>query len=285
MRTMRDLDGRVMLVTGATEGIGKAAALNFARRGARLTIVGRNAEKTARVLEELKAASGNADLDALLGDLSKLADVRDVAAKFKAKHDRLDVLVNNAGGIFSKPQTSAEGYELTFAVNHLAHFQLTVALLDLIRATPNARVISTSSHAHRVGNVDLATTPTTHRGFKTYATSKLANILFIKELARRLEGTTATANAFNPGYVHTGIMKNDASAAFTLLLNVSGRLFARTPEQGADTLVWLATAPECGALRGEYVSDRKKATVASQALDAKLATELWALSERLCAAA
>ncbi|MEP0841249.1 MAG: SDR family oxidoreductase [Phycisphaerae bacterium] len=283
--TTKDLAGKVILITGATDGIGKAAAMEFAKRGASLTIVGRNKEKTERVLAELKAASGNQDVDFLICDLSRLADVRRAADEFKAKHDRIDVLANNAGATFKAPLLGPDGFELTFALNHLAPFQLTLSLLDLIRKTPGARVVSTSSAMQARGKLDLETTPTSLAGWgpNAYATSKLANILFTKELQRRLAGTTASANCFEPGMVRTqfGAMGSDQG----FLLNVIYALakpFASTPEQGADSLVWLATAPEAAQLKGEYISKRRPAKPQKQALDAKLAADLWTLSERLC---
>lgn len=284
----QDLDGRVILLTGATDGIGKAAASEFARRGATLTIVGRNAQKTEQVLAELKAASGNQKLDLLLCDLSRMADVKRVAEEFKSRRDRLDVLVNNAGATFKRPIMGPDGYELTFALNHLAYFQLTSALLDLLRKTPGARVVSTSSSMQARGRLDLARTPTSLEGWgpSAYATSKLANVLFTKELQRRLSGTTATANCFEPGTVRTqfGGMGSDQG----LLLNIVYALakpFASTPAQGADSLVWLATSPEAASLRGEYVSKRRPVVPQKQALDPKLAADLWELSEKLCAEA
>lgn len=284
----QDLAGKVFLVTGATDGIGKAAATELARRGAALTIVGRNRQKTDQVLAELKAASGNEKLELLLCDLSRMADVKRAAEEFKAKHDRLDVLVNNAGATFKKPTLGPDGVELTFALNHLAYFQLTTALLDQLRKTPGARVVSTSSSMQARGRLDLANAPSSLEGSgpAAYATSKLANILFTKELQRRLSGTTATANCFEPGMVRTQFGGFGSDQGF--LLNVVYALakpFSSTPEQGADSLVWLATSPDAASLKGEYVSKRRPVTPQKQALDPKLAVDLWTLSEKLCAEA
>lgn len=283
-----DLAGKVILVTGATDGIGKAAATEFAKRGATLTIVGRNKDKTDQVLAELKAASGNQKIEALICDLSRMADVRRAATEFKSKHDRLDVLVNNAGATFKAPVMGPDGVELTFALNHLAYFQMTAELLDLIRKTPGARVVSTSSSMQARGKLDLNSTPTSLRGSgpNAYAASKLANVVFTKELQRRLEGTSATANCFEPGTVRTqfGGFGSDQG----LLLNIVYTLakpFSSTPEQGADSLIWLATSSEATSLRGEYVSKRKPTTPNKQALDSKLGADLWSLSEKLCAQA
>lgn len=284
----QDLTGKVFLVTGATEGIGKAAVTNFAKRGATVTLIGRNKEKTERVVNELKAASGNHNLDCLVCDLSRLADVRRAAEEFKAKHGRLDVLVNNAGATFKSPVIGPDGFELTFALNHLSHFQLTHSLFDLIRQTPGARVVSTSSGMQARGALDLQKTPTSLEGpgWRAYATSKLANILFTKELQRRLEGTTATANCFEPGTVRTQFGAFGSDLGFLMnLVYALARPFARTPEQGADSLIWLATSPEAASLRGEYVSNRRPVSPSSQARDPKLASDLWELSEKLCAEA
>lgn len=283
-----DLAGKVFLVTGATDGIGKAAATAFAGRGASLTLVGRNPEKTARVVAELQAATGNPHIDYLLCDLSRMAEVKRMAEVFRATHWRLDVLVNNAGATFPKPVIGPDGYELTFALNHLAYFQLTTALLDLIRATPGARVVSTSSSMQARGHLDLATTPTSLQGPgpAAYATSKLANILFTRELQRRLAGTDATANCFEPGMVRTQFGGFGSDQGFLLnLVYTLARPFAVPPEQGADSLIWLATATEATTLRGEYVSKRKAIKPTPQALDAQLAKDLWTLSEKLCSRA
>ena len=280
----QDLAGKVMLLTGATEGIGKAAALELARRGAALTLVGRNPEKSARVVAELKAQSGNANIALLLGDMSTLAGIRSVAQAFKATHDRLDVLINNAGAVFQKHQLTSDGFELTFALNHLGYFLLTRELYDLITGTPGARVVSTSSAAHRSGRMKLdsiARRPSGTAGFAAYGDSKLANILFTSELARRLAGTGATANCFHPGFVRTAFGQNNGGF-LAGAITVAGSLFARTPEKGAETLVWLATSPEAAPFSGEYFQDKQVAKSTRLARDATLAKDLWKLSDELC---
>ncbi|AZZ35426.1 short-chain dehydrogenase [Bdellovibrio sp. qaytius] len=284
----KDLSSKVILVTGATDGIGKAAAMNFAMRGADLTIVGRSNEKTAQVAAELKQASGNNKIDFIICDLSRIADVKKGAEEFKSKHQRLDILVNNAGAVFKTPQKSPDGYELTFALNHLGYFEMTVALMDLIRNTPHARVVSTSSGLQAIGNLDLEKTPTSLEGSGTnaYATSKLANVLFTKELQQRLKGTTATANCFEPGIVRTqfGALSKDLGFFMNLAYKIV-MPFMVTPEKGADSLIWLATSPEASSLKGELVANRKPKTPNKQALNKNLAKDLWALSEKLCAQA
>jgi NAD(P)-dependent dehydrogenase (short-subunit alcohol dehydrogenase family) len=281
---MAQLEGKVFLVTGATEGIGKAAALAFARRGATLALVARSREKGERVVAELKAASGNDRVELLVGDMSSLADVRAVADAFRAKHDRLDVLVNNAGAVFTDHRLSADGVEMTFALNHLGYFALTTRLLDLLRKTPGSRVVSTSSGAHQTGRLDLATVAKRDgsAGFAAYGDSKLANILFTRELARRLAGTSVTANCFHPGFVHTGFGLNNGGFLKWALGWVSP-LFARTPEKGAETLIWLATSPEAEKVNGEYFHDLKIARTTRRAKDDDLAKGLWELSEKLAA--
>ncbi|WP_319410283.1 SDR family oxidoreductase [uncultured Cohaesibacter sp.] len=282
---MKDLEGKIVLITGATDGIGKATALALAKRGAYVTIVGRSAQKTAKVLEELESASNNQHLDSIVCDLSRVAEVKRAAEEFKAKHSRLDILINNAGATFRKPVLGPDGYELTFSLNHLAYFQMTHSLLDLIKATPGARIISTASSLQSLGKIDLEKTPKdiSQSGLRAYGTSKLANILFTKELQRRLGGADATANCFTPGMVRTSFGGFGSNQG--LLLNMVFRLaapFAKRPEQGADTQIWLATANEARAFKGEFLSNRKTRMPQKQAMDAKLAKELWTRSEEIC---
>lgn len=282
----KDLEGKVFLVTGATEGIGKAAALDFARRGAALTLVARSKEKSERVLAELKAGSGSERIEFLLGDLSSLAAVREVADRFRATHDRLDALVNNAGAIFSTRQQSADGFEMTFALNHLAYFQLTTRLLDLLGRTPGARVVSTSSGAHWMGKIDFEDIARRERGYSAwaaYGASKLANVLFTRELARRL-GAGAAANCLHPGWVRTGFALNNPGLG-SKIVGWSASLLARTPQKGAETLIWLASSAEAAGVTGEYFHDRRIARTSRLAKDDALAARLWEFSERLCAGA
>ncbi|MEW5851750.1 MAG: SDR family oxidoreductase [Myxococcota bacterium] len=279
----QDLQGKVFLVTGATEGIGKAAAMDFARRGATLTIVGRNREKTERVLSELKSASGNANVDFLLGDLSSIQDIRAVAEAFKARRPKLDVLVNNAGAVFMDHRTSVDGLEMTFALNHVGYFLLTHLLSHVLEATPGSRVVNTSSGAHQVGRLELATVarrPDRSAGFTAYGDSKLANILFTRELARRLGGTV-TVNCFHPGFVSTEFGQNNGGM-LAPLVKVVGKLVARSPEKGAETLIWLATSAEAARHNGGYFHDRRVARTNARARDDKLAAGLWDLSLSVC---
>jgi NAD(P)-dependent dehydrogenase (short-subunit alcohol dehydrogenase family) len=281
----KDLDGKVFLVTGGTEGIGKAAAQRFAELGATLVLVGRNRDKSERVAAEIAKTSGNDRVSLLLGDMSKIADIRAVAAEFREKHDRLDVLVNNAGAVFTEYRTSADGFEMTFALNHIGYFVLTTELLDLLKKMPGSRIVSTSSAAHQAGKIDLATVAVRDgksAGFSAYGDSKLANILFTRELARRIGAAGPTAHSVNPRFVQTGFGLNN-EGIIRYLVKAAASLFARSPAKGAETLVWLATSPEAAKFNGEYFFDCKVMKTTRRAKDAELAEGLWELSEKLCA--
>lgn len=285
----RDLAGKVILVTGATEGIGKAAALDFAKRGATVAITGRNKEKSERVVRELIEGSGSSAVELYLGDLSVLSGMRSVVSAFRARHDRLDVLVNNAGGVFSSYELTEDGIEKTFALNHVAYFVVTTGLLDLLEKSPDARVVSTSSAAHQMGkldatNMDAVVKRDGKAGFGAYGDSKLANILFTTELARRLAGKGVTANCIHPGWVHTGFALNNTGTTLAFLTGLAAPLFARSPEKGAETVIWLATSPEAASFNGEYFHDKKPYRRSSRSRDEAAAKALWDLSERLTAA-
>jgi NAD(P)-dependent dehydrogenase (short-subunit alcohol dehydrogenase family) len=282
---VNDLQGKVFLVTGGTEGLGKAAARNFAQRGATLVLVARSPEKGKRVIGELSAASANPNLELILADLSSQAEVRRVAAEFRARHDTLHALVNNAGALFQTYQTTADGLEMTFALNHMSYFWLTTWLEELLIRTPGARVVNTSSGAHRMGGrIDIDTVATRQPkrdvGFRAYGESKLANVLFTRELARRLAPHGVRVNCFHPGFVATRFAQNNQSFVSTALKRF-GRYIARTPEKGAETLVWLTTSPEAASFNGEYFHDRKVASVSREARSEALASQLWTLSEGL----
>lgn len=278
----KNLEGKVCLITGGTDGIGKAAALELARRGATLTLVGRSREKTERVVNELKAAGAYDGVHMLLGDMSKIGDVRAVAKAFAAKNDRLDMLLNNAGAWFEKYALTADGIEQTFALNHMAYFVLTTELLDLIRKTPGARVVSTSSDAHQMSRFDLnhVVKRNGSAGFPAYADSKLANILFTVELAKRLTGTSAVANSFHPGFVASAFGWNNGGFIKSFF-SLGQTLFARSPEKGAETLLWLATHPDASGFSGQYFYDRKVRRPRARGDDETLARGLWDLSEKL----
>lgn len=276
------MQGRLALITGSTAGIGRAAAFALADMGASLVLVARNAAKAQQVATEIQAASPGASVEVLIGDLSVQAQVRKVAADFKAKHNRLDVLINNAGGVFSPRQVTADGLEMTFALNHLAYFLLTNLLLDTLIAGGPARVVSVSSGAHMAGHIDFDNLQGEKRytSFGAYGRSKLANILFTTELARRLAGTGVTANAIHPGAVRSDFGMNTVSGPFRFVFGLA-RPFMLTPEQGADTLVYMASSPDVEGKTGGYYAKRKLAATSAEAKDAALAARLWTVSEQL----
>lgn len=279
--------GKRVVLTGGTEGIGKAAAKALARMGPTLTLVGRDPAKTERVVAEVRQESGNPDVHAILADLSTLDGVRRVGDEVRARFDRVDVLANNAGALFTEHRLTPDGFERTFALNHLSYFLLTHELRPLLERAPGARVVSTSSGAHRGSRLtveslpDVVKRPAGDAGFPAYADSKLLNILFTRELGRRLAGTGVTATCYHPGWVHTGFALNNEGWVKSFV-GFAAPLFARTPEKGADTLVWLASSPDAAGLSGAYVFDRNEARPWPRGRDDALAAELWALSERVC---
>ena len=250
--------------------------------GATVVIVGRSAQKTSQVVEEIRLATGNQNVDSLLADLSSQQEVRRLASDFKSKYSQLHVLLNNAGGTFTTRQLSVDGIEMTFALNHLAYFLLTNLLLDTIKASAPARIINVSSEAHSGGKIDFDNLQgeRSYSSFGPYGNSKLANILFTTELARRLEGTGVTVNALHPGFVSTGFGKNNPG----LLMKIMGAvvpLIARSPEKGAETSIYLASSPEVQSITGKYFVDCKVTQPAPQATDSAVARKLWDVSAEM----
>jgi NAD(P)-dependent dehydrogenase (short-subunit alcohol dehydrogenase family) len=276
------MDGKICLITGGTNGIGKSTAQELARLGATVVIVGRNAQKTTRVVEEIRAASGNKNVDALLADLSSHQDVRRLADEYKSKYPHLHVLLNNAGGTFTTRQLSVDGIEMTFALNHLAYFLLTNLLLNMLKASAPARIINVSSDAHSGGKIEFDNLQgeRSYSSFGPYGNSKLENILFTTELARRLDGTGVTVNALHPGLTSTGFGKNNPG----LLMKIMGAvipLVGRSPEKGARTSVYLASSPEVHDISGKYFVDCKVAQPAPKAADIAVARKLWDVSAEM----
>jgi len=277
-----DMSGKICLVTGATNGIGKAAAQALAQVGATVVIVGRSAPKTAQLVEEIRAACGNKNVDSLLADLSSQQEVRQLAIEFKSKYPHLHVLLNNAGGTFTTRQLSVDGIEMTFALNHLAYFLLTNLLLDTIKASTPARIINVSSDVHSGGRIDFDNLQgeRSYSSFGPYGNSKLANILFTTELARRLEGTGVTGNALHPGFTSTGFGKNNPGFLMKIM-GVLVPLIARSPEKGAATSIYLASSPEVQSITGKYFVDCKVTQPAPQATDVAVARKLWDISAEM----
>ena len=270
-----------VLITGATRGIGQAAAVELARQGAEVALVGRDPERVRETAEAARAAGGAAPVHEHVADLERMEEVRRLAAEVLERYPRIDVLANNAGAMFTSRHVTSEGLERTFALNHLAPFLLTNLLADRLRESAPARVVTTASDAHEQGLLDLddLQSERSFRPLRTYGTTKLANILFTRELARRLEGSGVTANCFHPGVVRTGFGKND-NPLFRIAISIAG-VFFRSPDRGARSLVWLALDPAAAELNGAYVVDEKVATPNAQAQDDALASALWGASERL----
>jgi NAD(P)-dependent dehydrogenase (short-subunit alcohol dehydrogenase family) len=273
--------GKRVVMTGATNGIGLAAAQQLAALGAELTIVARSQERAAIALERIHEAAQHAPVpEVALADLSSQADVRRLAGALLDRHERIDVLVNNAGATFRERRLTVDGIEETWALNHLAPFLLTNLLLDRMKQHPPARIITTASDAHRRARIpfgDLAA-ERSWKGFGRYGETKLANILFTAELARWLEGSGVTANCFHPGMVATGFNRNNGK-----LMNVAMaaiRPFARTPEKGAETLVWLADSPEVSGENGGYFVDKQRRLPSAAGQDMDAARQLWEVSRR-----
>lgn len=273
--------GRVVVVTGATSGIGRAAAIDLARGGAALVLVARDAARAAAATEAITAETGNRAIDVVLGDLSVQADVRRVAATLRDRCPRIDVLLNNAGVVNLRYTTTADGLETTFAVNHLAYFMLTLLVRESLAAAPHGRIVNVASDAHRWGRLDFddLNNARRYRAMRVYGQSKLCNILFTYALARRLAGTTMTANCLHPGAVATRLGQNNGriATALTKLLVP----FFRTPEGGADTAVYLATSADVAATTGTYFANRRPARSARITYDEGVQARLWDASEAL----
>ena len=279
--SQQPLSDRLVLITGATSGIGEAAATQLAARGAAIVAVVRDRRRGEQTVARIRAATGNEQLELLVGDLAVQAEVRRVAGEFKSRHDRLDVLINNAGAVFGSRRLTADGLELTFALDHLAYFLLTGELLELLESSAPARIVCTSSDASEQGHIDFDNLQLEggYKPFRAYANAKLANILFTFELARRLEGSGVTANCLHPGFVKTGF---GADLGGPLRLGTRfAQLFARRPAKGAETIVYLASSPAVAGVTGTYFFDKRPKTPPAAALDATLAQHLWATSEEL----
>ncbi len=296
--------GRTCLITGASAGVGEAAAWDLARRGARVVIVGRNPARCAASVASIRAGTGNPEVEFLTADLSSQSEVRRLAREFLARHDRLHVLINNAGALFALRRESVDGIEMTLALNHLAGFLLTELLLDVLKASAPARVVIVSSGAHRDAKafdfgdpqararrgirsyaqseaaslLCCLTMPWAHPGFRQYAMTKLANLLFTLEFAERLRGSGVTANALHPGFVASRF--GSGNGALGLFMRFWSKLLGVSPRRGARTVLYLACAPEMEGLTGQYFEAGKAVVPSAAARDTVAAGRLWALSEQ-----
>ena len=279
--TMMD---KVCLVTGATAGIGKITATALAAQGAELIIHGRNHQKTEDTMQEIRTRTGNDQISYLLADFSDLEQVRNLAQTFQERSSKLDILVNNAGAFFNKKTPTPYGVEMTFLVNHLAPFLLTNLLLETLRKSAPARIVNISSEGHRQGKLDFEDLELNKSYFSmnAYGRSKLANILFTYELARRLEGTQVTVNALHPGHIATDIWKNDFGFLGPILQWFMGKI-ALTPEEGAENSIYLASSPDVEGVSGKYFIKNEPAESSNSTYDEAFARKLWTVSAELTA--
>src|SRR5881227_1954618 len=282
MQPWNGVAGKRVLITGATNGIGLAAAMELARRGAHLVMIARSETKAEEAARRIRAAAGEAAVvDRLLADLASQSSIRRVAAKALDRYPTIDVLVNNAGAVYGTRRLSPDGIELTWAVNHLAPFLLTTLLLERLKASAPARIVTTSSAAHQGARIPFddmsAVRSWGSSGFRRYGETKLANVLFTVELARRLGGTGVTANAFHPGFVASAFNR-DNGPLMRIGMALS-RPFARSARKGAETLVWLVDSEAAGDVSGGYFFDMRQVSPSPAATDREAALRLWNVSE------
>jgi NAD(P)-dependent dehydrogenase (short-subunit alcohol dehydrogenase family) len=275
------MKNKICLITGATSGIGQAAATALAQMGATVTIVGRDEERCQNTVARIQRETGNFHVNYLLADLSVQAHVRQLAENFKARYKHLDVLVNDAGAIFLRRQLSADGIEMTFAVNHLAYFLLTNLLLDTLKASAPTRVVNVASNSHLGQHLDFENLQLEHgyNPMRAYGRSKLCNLYFTYELARRLNGTGVTVNAMHPGFVHTNIAANNGWLVRLFLPLIHRN--SLTPEQGARTVVYLASSPDVETVTGKYFVREREVASDPVSYDEEAAKRLWEVSEEM----
>jgi retinol dehydrogenase-14 len=276
------MNGKTVLITGGTGGIGKAAAIALASMGARIGITGRDRVRAERAAVEISRASSDSTVDVFVGDLSSQAEVRRLADEVVAAYSRLDVLVNNVGGFWAHRHLTADGLEHTFALNHLAPFLLTSLLLPLLKASAPARVVTVSSAAQSMGRIDFDDLmgDAKYSGQRAYNQSKLANVMFTYELAKQLQGTRVTATVLHPGITSTGFGAEDTARGWRPLIAVM-RPFMKSPEQGAETSVYLASSPEVEGITGRYFANRKPKESGKASHDTATTARLWHASAEL----
>ena len=275
------MQGKVVVITGATSGIGQVAAERLAGMGAHMVLVARDKARGEAALVRLRERAPGAAHSIHYADLSRLAEMKRVAAEIAAAEPRIDVLINNAGALFGSRHVTEDGLELTFALNHMAYFVLTHGLRERLLASAPARVVNTASNAHRRARLDFDDLQSAHgySGFKAYGRSKLANILFTRELARRLAGAGVTANCLHPGFVATRF--GDQTGGLLSYVVRIAKIFAISAEEGAETLVYLASAPEVANVSGAYFYKCRPATPTQEAQDDAAAQRLWIESAKL----
>ena len=271
--------GKFVLVTGGTGGIGKATTIALAALGARVGITGRDQARTEAAAADIRAAAGSPAVDAFAADMAVQAGVRRLAAQVLGTYPRLDVLVNNVGGFWAHRHVTADGLEHTFALNHLAPFLLTNLLLDRLTVSAPARIVTVSSGAHASGRIDFDDLQgeRNYSGQRAYSQSKLANVMFTYELARRLEGTGVSATVLHPGVVRTSFGAEDQAARMAVVIRVA-RMFMKTPAQGAGTPIYLASSPEVEGITGRYFANRKPQASSKASYDTIADARLWQVS-------
>jgi NAD(P)-dependent dehydrogenase (short-subunit alcohol dehydrogenase family) len=273
--------GKVVVITGATSGIGRIAAEKLAAMGARLVLVARDKARAEATLADLRRAGPGVSHSIHYADLSRIAEMKRVAAEIASAEPRIDVLINNAGALFSSRHVTEDGLELTFALNHMAYFVFTNGLRDRLAASAPARIVNTSSDAHKGRRLDFSDLQSSnnYRGFPVYGQTKLCNILYTRDMARRLAGTGVTANCLHPGFVATRF-GDESGGLFSAAIKFA-KLFAISPEKGAETIVYLASSPEIEGVTGKYFYKCREATPTREAQDDKAAERLWQETERL----
>jgi len=294
------MKGKICLVTGGTAGIGEATARELAHRGATVVIVGRSSARCQATVDAIRKATNNSSVEFLVADLSSQAEVRRLAREFLERHDRLHLLINNAGALFALRRESVDGIEMTLALNHLAYFLLTNLLLDTLKKSAPARIVNVSSRAHddakgfdfddpqardkSYGQSEGSSLfyclvmPWAHPGFAQYAQTKLANILFTFALAKNLEGSGVTVNALDPGFVATQFTTGNGSLGW--FMRLWSNFFGITPEEGAKTSIYLASSPEVEGVTGKYFIRSAQANPSTYASDPVAMKKLWELSEQ-----
>lgn len=273
------MTGKTVLITGGTRGIGRATAIGLARLGARVGIVGRDATRAEVAATSIRAQSGNKAVDVFTADMSSQAEVRRLVAEVLDAYPRLDVLVNNVGGFWAHRHVTADGLERTFALNHLAPFLLTNLLLERLTASAPARVVTVSSGAQAMGRIDFddLQCARSYSGQRAYSQSKLANVMFTYELARRLEGSGVTATVLHPGVTRTDFGAEDQVKYFAMMSGLARR-FMKSPAEGAATSVYLASSADVEGVSGRYFANRKARKSSTASYDARAAARLWQVS-------
>ncbi|MFS1514077.1 SDR family oxidoreductase [Chengkuizengella sp. SCS-71B] len=275
------MNGKIALITGANSGMGLATTTEIAKKGATVIMLCRNKQRGEAALETAKQHSGSQNIELMICDLGSLESIRTFVSQFKEKYYKLDILINNAGVISLKRELTSDGFEMQLGINHLGHFLLTNLLLESLNNAEEARIINVSSGAHKIGKIDLQDPFLTKRYglMKGYAQSKLANILFTKELSKKLSNTNITVNALHPGAVATNIGVNRKTGFGKNLIKLVKPFFL-SPEEGAATAIYLATSDEVKDTTGEYFYKKKIAFVSKVAQDNELAKKLWTWSEK-----